>query len=180
MQLISTPLEGLFIIQPRVFEDARGYFFESYNKDVFSKHGIVTEFVQDNESLSQKGVLRGLHFQNPPHAQAKLVRVIRGAVMDVAVDIRSNSPTYGKHFALELSAANKTMLFIPEGFAHGFAVLEDDTIFSYKCSRTYNKDSEDGILWSDPDLKINWGIADPTLSDKDKTAKRFRNFKSLF
>jgi dTDP-4-dehydrorhamnose 3,5-epimerase len=180
MQIISTPFEGLFIIQPRVYEDARGYFFESYNKNVFLKHGIVTEFVQDNESLSQKGVLRGLHFQNPPHAQAKLVRVVCGAVMDVAVDIRSNSPTYGKHFSIRLSGTNKTMLYIPEGFAHGFVVLEDNTIFSYKCSRAYNKESEDGVLWNDPDLNINWGITEPILSDKDKTAKLFRDFKSLF
>lgn len=180
MQVFSTRISGLYIIQPRVFEDSRGYFFESYNKDVFLRHGITTEFLQDNESLSHKGVLRGLHFQNPPHAQAKLVRVIRGSVMDVAVDIRKNSPTYGKHFSLELSALNKTMLYIPEGFAHGFLVLEDNTIFSYKCSRTYNKEAEDGIFWNDTDLNINWNIQNPILSEKDKIAKRFREFNSPF
>lgn len=180
MQIISTPFSGLFIIQPKVFEDARGYFFESYNKDVFSHHGITSEFFQDNESLSHKGVLRGLHFQNPPYAQAKLVRVIRGAVMDVVVDIRQNSPTYGKNLSLQLSASNKTMLYIPEGFAHGFLVLEDNTIFSYKCSRIYNKEAEDGIFWNDPDLNINWNIQNPILSEKDKNAKRFKDFNSPF
>ena len=180
MQLIPTPLEGLLIIQPNVFADARGYFFESYNKDVFHGHGIFTEFLQDNESLSQKGVLRGLHFQTPPHAQAKLVRVIRGSVFDAAVDIRKNSRTYGKHFAAELSASNKTMLYIPEGFAHGFLTLEDNTIFSYKCSRTYNKESEYCILWNDADINIAWNISNPILSEKDKSGKPFRDFTSKF
>ncbi len=130
MLISSTKLEGVLVVQPTVFKDARGYFFESYNKNVFFNNGITTEFLQDNESLSQKGVLRGLHFQNPPHAQAKLVRVIQGAVLDVAVDIRKKSPTYGKYYSIKLSAENKTMLYIPEGFAHGFLVLEDNTIFS--------------------------------------------------
>ena len=180
MQILPTNLSGLVVIQPKVFEDARGYFFESYNKEVFHQHGIREEFLQDNQSLSQKGVLRGLHFQNPPHAQAKLVRAITGSVLDVAVDIRKNSPTYGKHFAEVLSVKNKTMMFIPEGFAHGFLVLEDNTVFSYKCSRVYNKESEDGILWNDADLAINWGIKNPVLSEKDRMAKRFNDFKSLF
>ena len=180
MKITTTPIENLLIIQPNVFKDTRGYFFESYNKDLFHQHGINTVFVQDNESLSQKGVLRGLHFQNPPFAQAKLVRVIQGAVMDVAVDIRKDSATYGQHFSVQLSAENKTMFYIPEGFAHGFLVLEDHTIFSYKCSRTYNKASESGILWSDPDLAINWGIKNPVLSEKDRVAQTFREFKTLF
>ncbi|MBI4932040.1 MAG: dTDP-4-dehydrorhamnose 3,5-epimerase [Bacteroidetes bacterium] len=180
MQVITTPLSGLFVIQPKVFEDPRGYFFESYNKNIFAKHGIAEEFVQDNESLSQKGVLRGLHFQNPPYAQAKLVRVIAGAVLDVAVDIRKKSPTYGKHFSLTLSASNKTMLYLPVGFAHGFSVLEDNTIFSYKCSGTYNKQSEDAILWCDNDLAIDWGIKNPIFSEKDGAAKRFKDFESKF
>ena len=180
MQIIPTALSGLVIIKPKVFEDPRGYFFESYNKELFHKHGIADEFLQDNQSLSQKGVLRGLHFQNPPHAQAKLVRVIMGSVFDVAVDIRKNSPTYGKHVTEVLSAKNKTMMFIPEGFAHGFLVLEDNTIFSYKCSRVYNKESEDGILWNDESLGIDWSIKNPVLSEKDKIAKKFENLESKF
>ena len=180
MQIIQTPIEGLFIIQPSVFKDPRGYFFESYNKEAFRKHGIDTDFLQDNESCSQKGVLRGLHFQNPPHAQVKLVRVIKGAVLDVAVDIRRNSPTYGKHFSVLLTAENKKMFYVPAGFAHGFVVEEDDTVFSYKCSNTYHKESEDGILWCDQDLGIDWGIKNPILSEKDRVAKKFVDFKSPF
>ena len=180
MQITTTPLSGLMVIQPKVFKDARGYFFESYNRELFRQHGVTDEFVQDNESLSQKGVLRGLHFQNPPHAQAKLVRVIAGSVLDVAVDIRKNSPTYGKHFSEVLSAENKTLLLVPAGFAHGFVVLEDNTIFSYKCSNTYNKASEEGILWCDEDLKIDWGIKNPVLSEKDRAAQKFKDFSSKF
>lgn len=180
MQIIPTPIEGLVIIQPNVFKDSRGYFFESYNKEAFQKQGIHTDFLQDNESCSQKGVLRGLHFQHPPHAQVKLVRVIAGAVLDVAVDIRKNSPTYGKHFSILLTAVNKTMFYVPVGFAHGFVVAEDDTIFSYKCSNTYHKESEDGILWCDKDLGIDWGIKNPILSEKDRVAKNFCDFKSPF
>ncbi|MBI3501656.1 MAG: dTDP-4-dehydrorhamnose 3,5-epimerase [Bacteroidetes bacterium] len=180
MQVIPTSLSGLFIIQPKVFEDARGYFFESYNKEFYYKQGIKTEFVQDNQSLSQKDVLRGLHFQNPPHAQAKLVRVITGAVLDAAVDIRKNSPTYGKYVAEILSEKNKTMMFIPEGFAHGFLVLEDNTIFSYKCSGVYNTESEDAILWNDAAIGINWGIKNPVLSEKDRIAQQFKDFESKF
>ena len=180
MQIIPTALNGLFIIKPKVFEDDRGYFFESYNKEFFQKNGIKDEFLQDNQSLSQKGVLRGLHFQNPPHAQAKLVRVITGSVLDVAVDIRKNSPTYGKHVAEVLSEKNKTMMLVPEGFAHGFLVLEDNTIFSYKCSRVYNKESEEGILWNDEDIAINWTIKNPVLSEKDRVAKKLKEFESKF
>lgn len=180
MKIIQTGIKGLVVIEPAVFRDSRGYFFESYNKDTFFKNGIAVEFVQDNQSLSQKGVLRGLHFQNPPFAQDKLVRVITGSVLDVAVDIRKNSPTYGKHFTVVLSAEKMNMMFVPAGFAHGFAVLEDNTIFSYKCSNVYNKASEDSILWSDPDLNIKWGIPDPILSDKDKAAKRFKDLTSRF
>jgi dTDP-4-dehydrorhamnose 3,5-epimerase len=180
MEFKSTPIADLLIVQPRVFEDARGYFYESYNKAAFMKGGIDVEFVQDNQSLSQKGVLRGLHFQNPPFAQGKLVRVIKGAVLDVAVDIRKGSPTYGQHFDIELSEQNRTMLWIPPGFAHGFATLENDTIFSYKCSNIYDKASEDCILWNDPDIGIDWGISDPVLSEKDKQGQLFRNFISKF
>jgi dTDP-4-dehydrorhamnose 3,5-epimerase len=180
MNFISTNLKGLFIIQPNVFYDERGYFFESYNKSEFLNHGINTEFLQDNESKSDKDVLRGLHFQNPPHAQGKLVRVIQGAVMDVAVDIRKNSATYGQHIIAELSAKNKTMMWIPEGFAHGFLTLEDNTIFIYKCTNLYNKAMEDSILWNDSSLDINWNIEKPIVSEKDKNAKAFSQFQSLF
>ena len=180
MELIKTPLKDLLIVQPKIFEDARGYFFESYSKKLFSDAGINAEFVQDNQSQSQKNVLRGLHFQNPPHAQGKLVRVLKGAVLDVALDIRKNSETYGKHFYIRLDEKNKTMLFIPPGFAHGFLTLEDDTIFFYKCTNFYNKESEDTILWNDADLAIEWGIKNPVLSEKDKHGKNFKNFISKF
>ena len=180
MQVIKTPINDLLILQPTVFEDPRGYFFESYNKQLFLNNQIDVEFVQDNQSLSQTGVLRGLHFQNPPYAQGKLVRVIKGAVLDIAVDIRKNSTTYGKHFSIELNEKNKTMLWIPVGFAHGFLTTENDTIFSYKCTNFYHKQSEDTIYWNDADIGINWGIKNPTLSEKDKTGKKFKDFTSLF
>ena len=180
MKITTTPIPDLLIIQTNVFEDDRGYFYESYNKNLFLQHGIDTDFVQDNQSLSQAGVLRGLHFQNPPYAQGKLVRVIKGAVLDVAVDIRKQSPTYGKHFGLELTEKNKTMLWIPHGFAHGFLTLEDQTIFSYKCSNYYNKASEGCILWNDKNIAINWGIETPNLSEKDKQGMPFKDFVSHF
>jgi dTDP-4-dehydrorhamnose 3,5-epimerase len=180
MEIIKTKLAGLVVIKPRVFEDARGYFFESYNQRLFKEGGMDLNFVQDNQSLSQKGVLRGLHFQNPPHAQGKLVRVISGSVFDVGVDIRKNSPTYGQWFGEELTGKNKLMMYIPEGFAHGFATLEDHTIFSYKCTNFYNKQSEDCILWDDKDLGIEWRIGEPILSEKDLQGKKFSEFVSLF
>jgi dTDP-4-dehydrorhamnose 3,5-epimerase len=173
-------IQGPLVIQPRVFFDQRGYFFESYNKQTFSKAGLSAEFVQDNQSFSHKGALRGLHFQAPPFAQAKLVRVVRGAVYDVIVDIRKNSPTYGKHFGIELTAENFTMLWIPEGFAHGFSTLEDDTLFSYKCTNVYNRDSEGGILWRDPALQINWKVEDPVLSEKDEQHLPLEHFNTPF
>ena len=180
MEIIQTEIAGLLIIQPRIFDDGRGYFYESYNRKAFEQAGLHYDFVQDNQSLSQQGVLRGLHFQNPPHAQAKLVRVIQGAVLDVAVDILKDSETYGKHIALELNAENKTMFFVPEGFAHGFLTLQDNTIFSYKCAGYYHKAAEDCLKWDDPDLNINWGIEAPVLSEKDKQGKPFKGFISLF
>jgi dTDP-4-dehydrorhamnose 3,5-epimerase len=180
MKIETTPIEGLLIIHPKIFNDGRGYFYESWNAKVFRDAGIDEEFVQDNQSLSQKGVLRGLHFQSPPHAQAKLVRVISGAVMDIAVDIRKNSPTYGKHVALELSEENKIMFFIPRGFAHGFATLRDNTLFAYKCAGFYNKNAEDTILWNDSDLNIDWKIDSPLLSEKDLHGKKFSGFASPF
>ena len=180
MEVIETKLKGVLVLKPKVFEDARGYFFESYNQNLFQNAGLNLNFVQDNQSLSQKGVLRGLHFQNNPHAQGKLVRVITGAVYDVAVDIRKKSPTYGQWFGLELTAENKTMMYIPEGFAHGFATLKDNTIFSYKCTNFYNKASEDCLLWNDPDIGINWNLENPLLSEKDLQGKRIKDFVSLF
>src|ERR1044072_3561054 len=148
MEVIETKLKGVVVIKPKVFEDPRGYFFESYNAAAFKNAGIDAVFVQDNQSLSQKGVLRGLHFQNNPWAQGKLVRVIKGAVYDVAVDIRKSSPTYGQWFGLELNETDKSMMYISPGFAHGFETLEDNTIFSYKCTNVYNKASEDCLLWN--------------------------------
>lgn len=180
MKIIETPFNGLYIIEPKVFRDERGYFYESYNQKMFEEAGITDIFVQDNQSLSQKNVVRGLHFQHPPFAQAKLVRVIKGAVLDVVVDIRKNSPTYGKSFCLELNEDNFLMLYIPVGFAHGFATLADNTIFAYKCSHFYNKASEDTILWNDEDLNIQWNISNPILSEKDKLGKKFRDFISPF
>lgn len=180
MELVSTGIEGLWVIQPKVFADNRGYFLESYNKSVFESKGLDLEFVQDNQSLSHAGVLRGLHFQNPPFAQGKLVRVITGAVFDVAVDIRKNSPTYGKFFGTELTEENKWMMYIPEGFAHGFLTLRDNTIFSYKCTNFYNKASEDCIMWNDENIGIKWNCDNPILSEKDLGGKPFKTFKSEF
>lgn len=180
MELINTPIKDLVVLQPKVFADERGYFFESYSKAAFDKIGLHLNFVQDNQSLSSRGVLRGLHFQNNPFAQGKLVRVITGAVYDVAVDVRKSSPTYGKWYGIELNEENKTMMYIPEGFAHGFATLKDNTIFSYKCTNVYNKASEDCLLWNDEDLGINWKLANPILSEKDLLGKKFKTFDSLF
>lgn len=180
MQIITTPIPDLLVVQPKVFEDARGYFYESYSKALFKQHGIDEDFIQDNQSLSQAGVLRGLHFQNPPYAQGKLVRVIKGAILDVAVDIRKQSPTYGQHYLIELNETNKTMLWIPGGFAHGFLTLQDNTIFSYKCTNYYNKASEGCILWNDNTLNINWDVQNPLLSDKDKVGTPFNEFESQF
>ena len=180
MKIIKTEIEGLLIIKPRVFEDDRGYFFESWSKAAFKNAGLDINFVQDNQSLSSKGVVRGLHFQNPPFAQGKLVRVIQGAVLDVAVDIRKNSPTYGKYVSIILSGENKTMFWIPPGFAHGFSTLEDNTIFSYKCSGIYNKESEKSLMWSDIDLDIDWQIKTPIISEKDQNSELFSNFKTQF
>jgi dTDP-4-dehydrorhamnose 3,5-epimerase len=180
MKIIETGIRDLVVIKPKVFEDDRGYFFESFNRSKLSFLGTEIEFVQDNQSLSQKNVLRGLHFQNPPFAQAKLVSVIQGSVLDVAVDIRKSSPTYGKSFSVVLDGIEKNQLFIPAGFAHGFKTLENNTIFFYKCSNYYNKESEGCLLWNDQTLSINWDIDDPILSEKDKMGEMFINFKSNF
>ena len=180
MEITKTSIEGLLIIKPDVFKDERGYFYESYNKERFAKEGLEMNFVQDNESKSGKGVLRGLHFQKPPFAQGKLVRVVKGAVMDVAVDLRKDSPTYGKWESVVLNEENKLQFWIPEGFAHGFVTLENDTIFNYKCTNIYNKESEGSLLWNDPDINIDWKIDDPILSEKDKISPFFKDFETPF
>jgi len=180
MEIIKTPLQGLLVITPNVFGDDRGYFFESWSKEAYQNIGLDLDFVQDNQSLSQKGVLRGLHFQNPPFSQGKLVRVIKGAVIDVVVDIRRDSITYGQYFAIKLSSQNKKVFWIPAGFAHGFVSLEDDTIFSYKCTEVYNQSSEEALFWNDPDLNIDWEVQNPLVSEKDIAAGSFKNFKSQF
>ena len=169
MPFIDTPIQGLKVFEPRVFGDDRGYFFESYNKESFAAAGITTEFVQDNESRSVYGVLRGLHYQCGEHGQAKLVRVVEGEVLDVAVDIREGSPTYGQWYSIRLSAENKRQLFIPRGFAHGFVVLSQTAIFCYKCDNLYNKASEGGLRYDDPTLAIDWEIETNKvlLSEKD-------------
>jgi len=180
MELSETPIKGLLILKPQIFNDARGSFFESYNENRFWTLGIMEKFVQDNQSVSQKGVIRGLHYQQPPFAQAKLVRVIKGAALDVAVDIRKNSPTYGQHFSILLTGENNVQFYIPAGFAHGFATLEDDTIFTYKCSNFYNKNSEGSIIYNDPILNIDWQTNKPIVNDKDRKAQSFVDFVSPF
>lgn len=180
MEVKDTFIEGLKIIQPKVFLDERGYFYEPYNQERFEALGLTMKFVQDNESKSSKGVLRGLHFQKPPYAQGKLLRVVNGAVLDVAVDLRKNSKTYGKHFSVILSEQNKTMFYIPEGFAHGFLTLQDNTIFDYKCTNVYHPESEAGILWNDSTLAIQWNIDNPTISKKDANNISFKDFVSPF
>jgi dTDP-4-dehydrorhamnose 3,5-epimerase len=180
MEIIETKIRDLLIIKPVVFEDNRGYFFESYNKEKFLQKGIDHNFVQDNESKSMKGVLRGMHFQAPPFAQGKLVRVMKGAVLDVAVDIRKGSPTYGQWASIELTESNKWMYWVPPGLAHGFVTLEDNTVFFYKCTNVYNKNSEGSIRWNDPDLNIDWGNASPLLSEKDQISPLFKDFVSPF
>jgi dTDP-4-dehydrorhamnose 3,5-epimerase len=180
MEIIKTPIQGLLEINPDVFGDKRGYFFESWSKRAYQNIGLDLDFVQDNQSFSQKGVLRGLHFQNPPFAQGKLVRVVKGAVIDVVVDIRIDSSTYGQYFSIKLSEENRKVFWIPPGFAHGFIALENDTIFTYKCTEVYNKDSEGALLWNDNDLDIDWGVKNPLVSDKDMLAVGFKDFKSQF
>src|SRR5215216_1829028 len=162
-------LQGIIIIEPTVFEDSRGYFYEAYNQNLFHQNGVTSHFVQDNQSYSSYGVIRGLHYQLNPHAQSKLVRVLEGKILDVAIDIRKNSPTYGQHFSIELSAENKKQLFIPGSFAHGFSVLSETATVLYKCDAFYNKQSEAGIRYDDADLNIDWKIKKgrEIISDKD-------------
>ncbi|MBT8326445.1 MAG: dTDP-4-dehydrorhamnose 3,5-epimerase [Bacteroidia bacterium] len=180
MKVIQTGIKDLLVLEPQVFGDHRGYFFESFRKDVLGEAGVNLEFIQDNQSMSKKNILRGLHFQEPPYEQGKLVRVLSGAVIDVVVDIRKDSETYGQHFKIELNEENKLMLWVPPGFAHGFLTLQDDTIFVYKCTQYYNKDSEGCVRWNSPKLNIDWGINNPILSDKDKVALVFDDFESPF
>jgi dTDP-4-dehydrorhamnose 3,5-epimerase len=181
MNIIETKLSGLLLIEPNVFEDSRGYFLESYNIETFKNVGIEVNFIQDNQSLSCKGTLRGLHFQNPPYAQVKLVRAVTGSIIDVAVDIRKGSKTYGQYYSVNLTGENKKMLYIPEGFAHGFLTLEDNTIVQYKCSNLYDKESEGGIIWNDPDIGIDWQLTiEPIISEKDKNNKNFKKVNSKF
>lgn len=182
MEVIKTDIEGVFIIEPKVFKDARGYFFESYSKREFDEKVRPIDFVQDNESCSTKGVMRGLHFQRPPFTQSKLVRCVKGSVLDVAVDIRKGSPTYGKHVAVELTEENHRQFFIPKGFAHGFAVLSDVAVFQYKCDEFYHPEADGGISILDDSLGIDWHI-DPSeaiLSDKDTKHPMLKYFDSPF
>lgn len=182
MEVIKTGIEGVVVIEPRVFTDARGYFFESYSKREFDEKVAKVDFVQDNESRSSRGVMRGLHFQRPPFTQAKLVRCVRGAVLDVAVDLRAGSPTYGRHVAVELTEDNRRQFFVPRGFAHGFAVLSETAVFQYKCDNFYSPSSEGGISILDPSLGIDWRI-DPSeaiLSDKDLRHPPLSDFTTPF
>ena len=182
MNVIKTDIEGVVVIEPRVFDDARGYFFESYSKRRFDEVVRPIEFVQDNESMSTRGVIRGLHFQRPPFSQSKLVRCVRGAVLDIVVDIRRGSPTYGRHIAVELTGENRRQLFVPRGFAHGFAVLSDEAVFQYKCDNYYHPESEGGISIADHSLGIDWRIdpAEAILSEKDLRNPMFSDFESPF
>ena len=182
MNIIKTEIDGVVIIEPRLFKDDRGYFFESYSEKDFNAQMREIRFVQDNESKSSYGVLRGLHFQKPPYAQSKLVRVIKGAVLDVAVDIRKGSPTFGKHVAVELTEDNHRQFFIPRGFAHGFSVLTPEVIFQYKCDNFYAPQSEGALAWDDPDLGIDWRIPSDKiiLSEKDKHHPRLKDAEWLF
>ena len=179
MNVIATDIDGVLILEPKVFGDSRGFFYETWKKDAYEAAGITCEFVQDNESMSSFGVLRGLHWQAAPHTQAKLVRVIQGAVLDVAVDIRKGSPTYGKHVAVELSGDNKRQLFIPRGFAHGFAVLSEKALFAYKCDNLYAPQAERGIRFDDPALGIDWRVkpSEWNLSPKDKVHPLFADIE---
>ncbi len=176
----ETPLNGLKIVQPRVFTDERGFFLEAYKKSDFVKAGITEEFTQDNHSYSSKGVLRGIHFQKDPYAQGKLVRCIKGAVWDVAVDLRPDSRTFGQWYGIELTEDNNTMFYIPPGFGHGFVTLQDNTHFLYKCTNEYNPDADSGIIWNDSDLNIEWPLKDKlALSDKDLVLQSLKKYKEL-
>lgn len=177
MEAAQTPLQGVFLLTPRIFTDDRGHFLETFSHRRFEElTGAAVSFVQDNESTSIRNVLRGLHFQAGPHAQGKLARVVRGAVLDVCVDIRPGSPTLGRHFKVELNGTSKRMLWIPPGFAHGFVALENDTVFTYKCTAYYTPEADRTILWNDPDLNIDWGVKVPLVSGRDAAGMSFGNY----
>lgn len=180
MRIIDTPIADLLVIEPKVWKDDRGYFYESFRADFFKEINIDLALIQDNQSLSQKGTIRGLHFQAPPFEQGKLVRVLQGAVLDVVVDIRTTSPTYGQSFAIELNDQNHLQLWIPPGFAHGFSTLADQTIFCYKCSNYYHKASEGGIRFNDETLAIDWKVPAIHVSEKDYLLPTFKDFISPF
>lgn len=180
MRFVETTLEGVFLVEPRVFEDRRGFFFECFNRKRFREAGIDVDFVQDNHSESRRHTLRGLHYQAPPHAQDKLVRAVRGEVFDVVVDIRSSSPTFGQWAGFTLSAENRTMLFVPKGFAHGFCVTSDTAEIVYKCSDFYAPKAGRGIRWDDPDLAISWPVTSPILSEKDQNNPAFADLPGVF
>ena len=180
MQVKKTEFDGLLILQPKIFKDERGLFFESWNESVFKSLGINISFIQDNQSVSKKNVLRGLHFQNYPDGQGKLVRVSKGSALDVVLDLRKDSKTFGKHFKYKLSDQNSTMIWIPQGFAHGFIALEENTVFQYKCDALYNPESEECIAWNDPSLGIDWGINNPIVSSKDQEGKLFKEVHLIY
>ncbi len=182
MNVIETPIKGLYVIEPRVFKDDRGFFFETYNEERYSAAGIEQRFVQDNMSKSQYGVIRGLHFQKPPYSQAKLVQVIKGSVYDVAVDLRSGSPTYGQWYGVELTEENHRQFIIPRGFAHGFSVLSEEAIFSYKCDNLYHPEAEGGVMYNDPTLAIDWKIEPgrEIISPKDMLHCGFKDLEKIF
>jgi len=180
MKITESKFKGVFIIELDIFNDSRGYFFETFNAKRYKDLGINLDFVQDNISVSKKGTLRGLHYQVPPKAQGKLCHVIKGSVLDAAVDLRFGSPTFGQHFIIELSEKNHTQIFIPVGFAHGFAVLSEEAIFQYKCSEFYSKEHERAIRFDDPNLNINWVIENPIVSDKDRNGKFFKDIEKDF
>ncbi len=177
MKVTETGIEGLLVLSPDIYKDDRGYFFEAFNEEVYRKSGLNFDFVQDNISKSRKNTVRGLHFQTGNMAQGKLCHVIYGRVLDIAVDIRIDSPTFGKHFSVELSEENHLQIWMHPGFAHGFSVLSEEAIFSYKCTRIYSREHESAILFNDPDLNIDWKVADPVVSQKDLTAQTFKKFK---
>ena len=182
MNIIKTEIEGLVIVEPRIFRDDRGYFYESFSQREFEENVCHTTFVQDNQSMSSYGVVRGLHFQKPPYCQSKLVRCIKGAVLDVAVDIRKGSPTFGKYVAVELTEDNHRQFFVPRGFAHGFAVLSDEAVFQYKCDNYYNRESEGAIAWNDEQIAVDWRLPSEKviLSEKDKLSKPLAEAEYLF
>jgi dTDP-4-dehydrorhamnose 3,5-epimerase len=180
MEILELDIPGVLLLKPKVISDERGSFLESYKESLFHDAGIDHTFCQDNQSVSRRNVIRGLHFQEPPFEQGKLVRVVTGSVMDVVVDIRKGSPHYGHYLKVQLNALNMNVLWIPPGFAHGFVSLEDDTMLLYKCTKEYNRESESGILWNDPDLAIDWGIEDPVISEKDKALPCLKDLNSKF